>query len=241
MSVNVQQVVQACSGPVAPATMSAIIGTESSGDPWAIFVNGMGPAGSMRFPNKQAAIAAATHYIRQGYKVDMGLAQVDSENLGMLHLTVSQAFNPCTNVSAGAVIMAGAYIQALKAGYPAGVQALTHGFEAYNSGQTSGDYSYAQTVWRHAGVRLPTDIQNTGTTNYTVNVDTKGVKLPVSPFLSAISVAYPEPPVAEPEPVVLTHAYAKQQKLKGGLTVRKHANEAIGEMDSTFKGLISFP
>ena len=230
MSVNVQQVVQACSGPVAPATMSAIIGTESSGDPWAIFVNGMGPAGSMRFPNKQAAIAAATHYIRQGYKVDMGLAQVDSENLGMLHLTVSQAFNPCTNVSAGAVIMAGAYIQALKAGYPAGVQALTHGFEAYNSGQTSGDYSYAQTVWRHAGVRLPTDVASSATT-YAVNVTTNGVKLPVSPFLSAISVAYPAPPCAiarvsvrkhtsaEPEPI----AYTKPQKL------------------NTFKGLISFP
>ena len=227
MSVNVQQVVQECSGPVAPATMSAIIGTESSGDPWAIYVNGMGPAGSMRFPNKQAAIAAATHYIRQGYKVDMGLAQVDSENLGMLHLTVSQAFNPCTNVSAGAVIMAGAYIQALKAGYPAGVQALTHGFEAYNSGQTSGDYSYAQTVWRHAGVRLPTDIQDTGTTKYTVNVTTNGVKLPVSPFLSAISVAYPAPTCAiarvstsaEPEPIT----YTKPQKL------------------NTFKGFISFP
>ena len=237
MSVNVQQVVQACSGPVAPATMSAIIGTESSGDPWAIFVNGMGPAGSMRFPNKQAAIAAATHYIRQGYKVDMGLAQVDSENLGMLHLTVSQAFNPCTNVSAGAVIMAGAYIQALKAGYPAGVQALTHGFEAYNSGQTSGDYSYAQTVWRHAGVRLPTDIQNMvlthGTTKYTVNVNTKGVKLPVSPFLSAISVAYPAPPAAEAELVgALSRALARHTAAPVAYTKPQL---------TTFNGLISFP
>lgn len=216
MPINVAQVVQACSGPVAPSTMAAIIATESSGNPWAIYVNGLGPAGSMRFPDKQAAIAAATHYVMQGYKVDMGLAQVDSENLGMLHLTVRQAFNPCTNVSAGAVIMAGAYIQALRAGYPAGVQALTHGFEAYNSGQTSGDYSYAQTVWRHAGVRLPTDIQNNGSAKYTVNVNTRGVKLPVSPYLSAISVAYPAPPVRK--------------------QVRKHANEA-----NTFNGLISFP
>jgi type IV secretion system protein VirB1 len=227
MIINVAQVVQACSGPVAPATMAAIIATESSGNPWAIYVNGLGPAGSMRFPNKQAAIAAATHYMRQGYKVDMGLAQVDSENLGMLHLTVRQAFNPCTNVSAGAAIMAGAYIQALRAGYPAGVQALTHGFEAYNSGQTTGDYSYAQTVWRHAGVlshvRLPTHIQNNGSAKYTVNVDTKGVKLPVSPFLSAISVVYPAPPVADPVVDTITAQCFRTQKV------------------NTFNGLISFP
>jgi type IV secretion system protein VirB1 len=204
MAVNVQQVVQACSGPVAPATMASIIATESGGYPWAIYVNGMGPSGSMRFPTKQSAIAAAIHYIRAGYKVDMGLAQIDSENLGRLGLSVQQAFDPCTNVRAGATIMAGAYVQAIKAGYAPGVDALTHGFEAYNSGSTSGDYSYAQRVWAHAGVRLPDYVS--GNTRqalpvrYVIPESASGAKLPPSPFTAGLTAiaAYPAPPVIQP-------------------------------------------
>jgi len=202
MAVNVAQIVQACSGPVAPATMASIVATESGGYPWAIYVNGLGPSGSMRFPNKAAAIAAAIHYIRAGYKVDMGLAQVDSENLGRLGLSVQQAFNPCTNVRAGATIMAGAYVQAIKAGYAPGVDALTHGFEAYNSGSTSGDYSYAQRVWAHAGVRLPDYVSgNTRqAVGYVIPESASGAKLPPSPFTSGLTAIadYPAPPVIQP-------------------------------------------
>jgi type IV secretion system protein VirB1 len=201
MAVNVQQIVQACSGPVAPATMASIVATESGGYPWAIYVNGLGPSGSMRFPTKQAAIAAAIHYIRAGYKVDMGLAQIDSENLGRLGLSVQQAFDPCTNVRAGATIMAGAYVQAIKAGYAPGVDALTHGFEAYNSGSTSGDFSYAQKVWAHAGVRLPDyGSGNTRQVGYVIPESASGAKLPPSPFTSGLTAiaAYPAPPVIQP-------------------------------------------
>jgi len=203
MAVNVQQVVQACSGPVAPATMASIIATESGGDPWVIYVNGLGPSGSMRFPNKQAAIAAAIHYIRAGYKVDMGLAQIDSENLGRLGLSVQQAFDPCTNVRAGASIMAGAYVQAIKAGYAPGVDALTHGFEAYNSGSTSGDFSYAQRVWSHAGVRLPDYVAGAAQAvpvRYVIPGSASAAKLPPSPFTSGLTAIadYPAPPVIPP-------------------------------------------
>ncbi|MGC9216970.1 transglycosylase SLT domain-containing protein [Acidithiobacillus sp.] len=193
MAIDVQQIVQACSGPVAPATMAAIVGTESGGDPWAIYVNGMGPKGSMRFPSQAAAVAAATHYVRLGYKVDMGLAQVDSENLGHFGLSIQQVFNPCTNVRTGAMILAGAYIQALKAGYAPGASALTHGFEAYNSGQTTGDYSYAQTVWRHAGVSLPTNFRGGGASPI-IPSTAAGAALPESPYLAGISVAVVAPP-----------------------------------------------
>lgn len=193
MAVDVQQVVQACSGPVAPATMAAIVGTESGGDPWAIFVNGMEPQGSMRFPNKAAAVAAATHYVRLGYKVDMGLAQVDSENLPRFGLSIRQAFNPCTNIRTGALILAGAYLQALKAGYAPGASALTHGFEAYNSGQTTGDYSYAQTVWQHAGVNLPAHFRG-GASPPVIPGTAASAALPESPYLAGIAVAFTAPP-----------------------------------------------
>ena len=193
MAVDVQQIVQACSGPVAPATMAAIVGTESGGDPWAIFVNGMGPQGSMRFTSKAAAVAAAVHYTRMGYKVDMGLAQVDSENLPRFGLSIRQAFNPCTNIRTGALILAGAYLQALKAGYAPGVPALTHSFEAYNSGQTTGDYSYAQTVWRHAGVNLPADFRGGGASPIIPGAAASAA-LPESPYLAGITVGFTAPP-----------------------------------------------
>jgi type IV secretion system protein VirB1 len=141
---------QQCAPQVAPVTIAAIIQTESSGWPWTINVNGL-PGGSMRFSTKHAAIAAATRYIRMGYKVDMGIAQVDSENLSWLGLSVQQAFNPCTNLKAAQRILVGAYLQA----GAAGTQSLDGAFQAYNSGNTNGDGHYAQVVYRHAGVEIP--------------------------------------------------------------------------------------
>ena len=141
---------QKCAPEVAPVTMAAIVQAESSGWPWTINVNGL-PGGSMRFSTKQAAIAAATRYIRMGYKVDMGLAQVDSENLSWLGLSVQQVFNPCANLQAAQRILVRAYHQA----GANGAQSLDGAFQAYNSGNTSGDGHYAQVVYRQAGVEVP--------------------------------------------------------------------------------------
>ena len=141
---------QACAPEVAPVTIAAIIGTESSGWPWTIDVNGL-PGGSMRFSTKQAAVTAAVRYIRMGYKVDMGLAQVDSENLSWLGLSVINVFNPCTNLKAAQRILMGAYRQA----GADGTQSLDGAFQAYNSGNTRGDRRYARVVYRQAGVDVP--------------------------------------------------------------------------------------
>ena len=141
---------QQCAPEVAPVTIAAIVQTESSGWPWTINVNGL-PGGSMRFSTKQAAVAAATRYIRMGYKVDMGLAQIDSENLIWLGLTVQQAFNSCTNLRAAQRILVGSYRQA----GANGARSLAGAFEAYNSGRTWGDQGYAQGVFRNADVEVP--------------------------------------------------------------------------------------
>ena len=142
---------QQCTPAVAPVTMAAIVQTESGGWPWTINVNGL-PDGSMRFSTKQAAIAAATRYIRMGYKVDMGIAQVDSENLSWLGLSVQQVFSPCTNLQAAERVLVGAYRQA----GVAGTVSLKGAFEAYNSGNTNGDGHYARVVFHQAGVLVPT-------------------------------------------------------------------------------------
>ena len=142
---------QQCAPEVAPVTMAAVVQTESGGWPWAIDVNGLPGGGSMRFNDQQAAIAATTRYIRMGYKVDMGLAQVDSENLSSLGLSVQQALNPCTNLQASQKILMDAYRQA----GGNGTQSLDGAFQAYNSGNTSGDGRYAKVVYRQAGVEVP--------------------------------------------------------------------------------------
>ena len=141
---------QQCTPAVAPVTMAAIVQTESGGWPWTIHVNGL-PDGSMRFSTKRAAIAAATRYIRMGYKVDMGIAQVDSENLSWLGLSVQQVFSPCTNLQAAERVLVGAYRQA----GAAGTVSLKGAFEAYNSGNTNGDGHYARVVYHQAGVQIP--------------------------------------------------------------------------------------
>lgn len=142
--------IQQCAPAVAPVTMAAIVQTESGGWPWTIDVNGL-PDGSMRFSTKQAAIAAATRYIRMGYQVDMGLAQVDSENLTWLGLSVTRIFTPCANLKAAQRILVGAYRQA----GGDGAASLKGAFEAYNSGNTNGDWHYANVVYRQAGVEVP--------------------------------------------------------------------------------------
>ena len=144
------QLLEICAPKVSPVTMSAIVQGESGGYPWTINVNGL-PDGSMRFPNKQAAIHAATHYIRMGYKVDLGMAQVDSENLGWLRLSIPQAFDACRNIHAAQTILLDAY----HAAGAAGVSSLKGAFEAYNSGQITGDRGYANGVFRNAGVEVP--------------------------------------------------------------------------------------
>jgi type IV secretion system protein VirB1 len=81
----------------------------------------------------------------------MGLGQVDSENLGWLHMGIRQTFNACDNLNAAQRILVGAYRQA----GANGAQSLPGAFEAYNSGRTWGDQRYAQVVFRNAGVEIP--------------------------------------------------------------------------------------
>ncbi|MBU2770134.1 lytic transglycosylase domain-containing protein [Acidithiobacillus caldus] len=140
---------QSCAPLVAPVTMAAIVQTESGGNPWTILDNTTGQ--SMRFQSKAQAVAMSRILLAQGHKLDVGLAQVDSENLGWLGLGVSQIFDPCTNLQAAQRILVGAY---RKAGAD-GVGSLKGAFEAYNSGNTSGDDRYAQTVFRSAGAIVP--------------------------------------------------------------------------------------
>jgi type IV secretion system protein VirB1 len=139
-----------CAPTVAPETVLAIIQTESSGEPFALNVNG----GRQPAPQSTAADAAATarRYVAAGYSVDLGLGQINSRNMRWLGLTWENVFDPCTNVAALARVLTSNY-NAVKAGRDPQA-ALRVALSMYNTGsQTRGFRNgYVAKVVGNAGV-----------------------------------------------------------------------------------------
>lgn len=141
-----------CAPSVAPETVLAIIQTESSGEPFALNVNGgRQPA---RQSNAGDAAATARRYVASGYSVDLGLGQINSRNMRWLGLTWETVFDPCTNVAALARVLTTNY-NAVSAGRDPQT-ALRVALSMYNTGsQTRGFRNgYVAKVERNAGVAL---------------------------------------------------------------------------------------
>ncbi len=139
-----------CAPSVAPETVLAIIQTESSGEPFALNVNGgRQPA---RQNNAADAAATARRYVAAGYSVDLGLGQINSRNMRWLGLTWETVFDPCTNVAALARVLSTNY-NAVKAGRDP-QSALRVALSMYNTGsQTRGFRNgYVAKVVGNAGV-----------------------------------------------------------------------------------------
>lgn len=130
------ELILACAPQVAPEMIEQIIQVESSGNPLAINVNVRKGEVRPRYKRPSTAAEAAatvTALIAAGYSVDMGVMQVNSKNLPKLGYTVTEMFEPCTNISAGAQILTSAYRSAAKQ-FGGGQQALLAALSAYNTG-----------------------------------------------------------------------------------------------------------
>lgn len=136
----------ACAPAVDPVTMSAIVRQESGGHPWSI--NDNNGKRSYRLKTKEEAVLKATELISAGHSIDMGLAQINSKNLRWLGLSIAQAFDPCTNISAGAQVLTRGYQQ---------TGSLPAALSMYNTGKANSPrgQEYARQVLRHAGVVVP--------------------------------------------------------------------------------------
>jgi len=92
-----------CAPQVAPATLAAIARTESGFDPLAIGDNtehrAYHPAAKLE------AIALAAQLAAEGHDLDLGLMQINQRNFGWLGLAVSDAFEPCRSLAAGAAVL----------------------------------------------------------------------------------------------------------------------------------------
>lgn len=121
---------QACAPSVAPETMVAVIRVESEGDPFRIGVNSGGAL--RRQPGNAAdAIATARGLLQRGANFDAGLMQINSANFARLGLTAETVFDPCTNLRAGARVLADNYSRARDAGHAYPLQAA---ISEYNTG-----------------------------------------------------------------------------------------------------------
>ena len=139
-----------CAPTVAPETVLAIIQTESSGEQFALNVNGgRQPA---RQTNGADAAATARRYVAAGYSVDLGLGQINSRNMRWLGLSWETVFDPCTNVAALARVLTTNY-NSVKAGRDPQT-ALRVALSMYNTGsQTRGFRNgYVTKVLSNAGI-----------------------------------------------------------------------------------------
>lgn len=139
-----------CATGVAPATIAAIVQTESRGRELAINVNGLGR--KVAQPTSVAqAIEVARFYVARGYSVDLGLGQINSRNMKALRLTWDTVFEPCTNIAAAGAVISGNY-HSLSAGlHPQ--RALRIALSMYNTGSQSRGFSngYVGRVVGNAG------------------------------------------------------------------------------------------
>ena len=110
---------QECAPAVHPQTLAAIVKIESGFKPFAIGIN-KGTATLKRQPeSKEEAVKTAKELIAGGHNIDMGLGQINSENLPRLGITVDDVFDACKNLSAAAAILTDNYTRAsVRAGEP---------------------------------------------------------------------------------------------------------------------------
>lgn len=175
VTVDVSAMVQQCAPQVHPATMQAIVRTESGGNPYAIGVVGGRLA---RQPRTLAeAVATAASLEQGGWNYSVGLAQVNRSHFAQYGLTGAGAFDACQNLMAGADILSRCYTQAARGTKPQQV-ALRDGLSCYYSGNFTTGYrtGYVQRVVMSAA---PVSAQTV-----VPAIDTRGA-IPVIPTRSA--------------------------------------------------------
>lgn len=124
---------QTCSPQTAPRTLAAVAWAESRFDPLAIGVN-RGPRPARRPRDADDAARITRDLLQRGANLDLGVAQINSDNLDWLGLSPEDAFDPCRNLAAAG--------QVLRAGYRPKAdetpqQSLRVALSRYNTGHPS--------------------------------------------------------------------------------------------------------
>ena len=119
-----------CSPNMHPVLVQAIVKTESNYNPFAIGVN-RGNRLTRQPKSFSEAVLTAKRLLSQGVNIDLGLGQINSNNLNWLNLSVEQAFTPCANLQALQRVYLTCYDKAGNTGLGDRVQ---RAFSCYNTG-----------------------------------------------------------------------------------------------------------
>lgn len=141
------ELIQACSPQMQLEVAQAIIKTESGFNQFAIGVNKGGRA--VKQPkNYHEAVATAQRLLSQGANIDMGFAQINSQNLKWLGLNVNQVFDPCANLKAMQKVYLSCYERAGNAGLGSRMQ---RALSCYNTGNMINGFKngYVNRVTNH--------------------------------------------------------------------------------------------
>ncbi|EMP3151382.1 lytic transglycosylase domain-containing protein [Salmonella enterica] len=146
-----------CAPTVAPQTLQAVVGVESTFNPYAIGV--VGGRLARQPTNRDEAVATAKALEAAGWNFSVGVGQVNRYNLPKYDLTYEQAFEPCANLRVGSKILEDCFVRA-KAQFPDDQAALHASFSCYYSGNFKrgfipdkpGQPSYVQKVLAQAGL-----------------------------------------------------------------------------------------
>lgn len=119
-----------CGPTVHADTLTAIAKSESGFDTLAIYDNS--EKQQLAAKSLADAVMISTDLIAKGHAVDLGLMQINSGNLARLHLRVSDAFDACANIRAGAKVLVEDY-KPPGAGMPTN-PAIDDALSRYNTG-----------------------------------------------------------------------------------------------------------
>lgn len=140
-----------CAPSVHPATLAAVVKTESSFRSYAINING-----SRQLPrqpvNQAEAIATAEYLLANGYNFDSGLGQINSTNVRKFGMAWPEVFEPCANLAAAARVLTECFVRASD-GEANDQVALRNALSCYNTGNFTRGHAngYVARVERSAG------------------------------------------------------------------------------------------
>jgi type IV secretion system protein VirB1 len=144
-----------CAPSIAPQTLLSVVQVESRFNPLAIGVNGA-PRIAISAATKGEAVARASALVAAGRSVDLGLAQINSKNLGWLGLSIEDAFDPCANLAAAARVLQEGYARSDvdRVGQQAALQTA---LSFYNTGRADRGFAngYVGKVTRAAAHIVP--------------------------------------------------------------------------------------
>jgi type IV secretion system protein VirB1 len=108
-------IAQSCAPMVQVEMLAGVVSLESKFRPFAIRINSGSPLPTQP-TSKAEAIALATSLIADHQDIQIGLGGIGVEELRKLNLFVSDAFDPCRNLKATAILLDGYYRLALRVG-----------------------------------------------------------------------------------------------------------------------------